>query len=173
MATEETTKRREYHRKHHEENREHDNERSRDWYYKNRDRVLAERKQRIQDDPEYRARRKEIQRKADAKRYAKLKADKPNPASRTKPLALVAENDNGQMVSVFTLTDVAKMIGRNRTTIYSWQERGHIPKSLWYPLRLYTEHQIELLRQLAAVAKRDHAARSVVSKMIHDSWNNS
>ncbi len=67
MAIEETIRRRDYQREYHKENRERNNERSINWYYENRERVLAKHRARMANDPEY----AEKMREKDRRNYAK------------------------------------------------------------------------------------------------------
>ncbi len=50
MATEETIRRSGYRRRYHEQNRARNNKRSLDWYYENREDVLAAHKVRMRSD---------------------------------------------------------------------------------------------------------------------------
>ena len=145
--------------------REERNERSRRWYYENRERVLAEHKERMANDLEYRARQKEIRRKTDAKRYAKLKASRP-------PVKLdnASREIDGTVVQTFTLRESARLLGIGHSTLSCWLKRGHIPEPLFREPILFTRQQVELMRRLAAAGDK-RTERVEAKQHIFEHWN--
>jgi len=57
-----------------------------------------------------------------------------------------------EAVTVYTMSVVAKMVGRTGQAIRNWESRGYIPKPTFIgKQRVYTKNQIDLIKQVSEV----------------------
>jgi hypothetical protein len=77
---------------------------------------------------------------------------------------------DGTSRRLYRLSEAARLIGCSSMSICKWHSGGWIPEPLFDRRRLYTIHQVNLLREFWAVPGTDHDKRSVVSKFIFDNW---
>ena len=141
--------------------REERNEQARRWYCKNREKVRARHRERIESEPEYRDRKREIQRRAYAKRMASRPPTAPKNASR---------EINGVNVQTFTVRETARLLDIGESTLNCWMMRGNIPEPLFTEPILFTRTQLYLMRKLK-MAGLNRKARKKAKKAIFKDWN--
>jgi len=131
----------------------------RSYYEENKDRLSDKRRDRYQNDPEYRERAKEAARVYRAKKKMerdKLIAEgKIEPVNRSGPRKPVEVQINGRPSLAYTITTVAQEVGRSVDALNNWAKSGIFPVT---PLRsgggdrLYTTAMILVLKD--AIQKR-------------------
>jgi hypothetical protein len=127
----------------------------RNWYEKNREEYNARRKQRRDEDPEYRA-----QLAAKQKEYREAKPPAEHEGSRIKKVA-------GRDMEVFRIGDVAKACNRSIQAIRLWEKEGKIPKpTVPGGHRYYTQHQVDLLVEFSEVMEEVRYAPDVRASVI-------
>lgn len=118
----------------------------REWYEKNREEVLNKRRKRYREDPEY------AERCRQNARGRKRTGGKTGPSKERRPVSF---SYGGKVVSGWTVSHLAKRVGRSVPTIRNWVNAGSMPES---PIRtdvghrLYTDGMILVVRK--AVNKR-------------------
>lgn len=117
------------------------------WWDGHRETTLKRRKDRYQEDPEYKERIK-ARAKADRERLAE--ARKAEPRVRVRVLRKPVEVERGgQRLPAYGIEILCRAIRRSRWTIYSWERKGWLPRS---PLesprgdKLYTAGMIAAVR---------------------------
>ena len=99
------------------------------WYERNKEKFNEKRRKRYQQDPKYRKRQQKYL--AESRSRARSRRQAPVPDGR------------------LSVRAVAEEIGRDVQTIRAWEQRGLIPKSVnERGHRVYTEHQLKLLKDL-------------------------
>lgn len=140
----------------------------RSWYEINKEKLSARRKQRYQQDKEYRE--KALSRASD------WRANNPTPSRAGEARIKVV---NGTEMRCFRITETSQMIGRSDQTIRDWEEKGIIPKpSVEGVHRFYTYPQVVLMRELGEIidslryGQKEvlEAAIEVKSAEIHQLW---
>ena len=115
------------------------------WYEKNKEQFNAKRRQRYQEDDEYREKALENTRtyRSEGVRHPEL-ADTP-----------MYREWNGELIEVFRISTVAEMIGRSVQAIRKWEKNEIIPKPYFgRGHRVYTANQIKLLKKVAAFSDK-------------------
>lgn len=157
----------------------------RTWWEKNKDRVLAHRKERYAKDPEYREKaaeysRKSRQRKSDERKAAtEPHEDSPGGVVAVRIPRIRKPEEvpwKGKTVKAYGIEVLCRAIGRSRVTIYSWERKGWLPKT---PLtssreeKLYTAGMIEVVAQIVRAYEEEGLSRgrqqfSVYGQAMHD-----
>ncbi len=147
---------------------ERNRESVRRWYANNREKFAKLRRKRYRADPE----RREKARKAAAEyRRARREGEK---VRRT-----LLREIGGKTVEVFTSGYVSDRIKYSPQVLRGWEERGWIPATL-FPEdkhRLYTAHQVALMKLLADATRQKAGRRKSASlvldeviTLIHKTW---
>lgn len=112
---------------------------SEDYWSKNRDRILKERKEKYAKDPEYRAKARDR-----ARRYRENQK-----AEREAFLADPWMEIDGKKVSALTPDQMCQHIGIERSRLKYLQKAGYLPNPLvMRPHRLYTHRQADMIKDL-------------------------
>ena len=110
---------------------------TKEWWEKNKEEVLAGRRQRYHEDPEYRAR--VLARSAEYRKKRKKERDA-NPATI---------HLNGKDVKAIPVTEVLEIVGIDAERLKYYQRQGYIPPAfVSRPQRLYTLQQAQHIKQL-------------------------
>lgn len=119
---------------------------NREYYQKHKEEIKARRKEKYKTDPVYREilKRRSIERKRQMKRPPKRKRES---------FKFFTIDVGGKEVTVkmYTITQLAKAMGRQVKTIRVWEKRGIFPAALYRSsggasgIRLYTEFQIKMI----------------------------
>ena len=137
-----------------------------DYYSKNKEKILARRKERYQNDPVYRAKVNENRRK----NAAKKRAVKRNSVSyeeytidRGKDMRIVSPcGTKSHVCKMYTLGMIADMSGIPKTQIYSWVNKKRIPMSHYTTpkgWRLYTAYEAKIISNFIKRKKQACAMR--------------
>jgi len=128
------------------------NEKAREWYEKNAERVKRDRKLRYANDPDYRemiarSRKRQTERRAKAANSINPKG---NIIQNRKVKKFKVEHTTlGSCVSeFFSVGQTARKLGIKVPTIRKWEREGHIPPALYRTKgghRLYTRDQVDAL----------------------------
>lgn len=124
-----------------------------DWYERNKETFNKKRKKRYHSDPEY---------KATVRGYQKGTPKEPLPP----------------VEGLFTLAEAAAQIGKNAACLYAWEREGLVPQAYRRGAqRVYTAHQVELLKKLTTVLVRGkysaikyHSLKQAVIEEIKKEW---
>ena len=136
----------------------------REWYEKNREDVLNRRRKRYREDPEYAERCRQNAR-------ARKRTGKPASSKERRPVAF---QYGGKVVSGWTVSHLAKRVGRSVPTIRNWVNSGAMPES---PIRtdvghrLYTDGMILVIRKAVSKRGRIKAGDQDFFREIADGWN--
>jgi hypothetical protein len=147
---------------------------TKEWWEENKARVLRERREKYENDPEYRARVLERTRRNREKKAAERQD------------ALRNFKINGVPVKLLSLRETADKLGVEPDRLKYYQKQGYIPKALvTKPNRFYTPVQVEYMRQLTEFltahgkdlrrptsppGKAAIAALEGLCKTIHENW---
>lgn len=118
------------------------------------------RRDRYASDPEYRKRR------VLASRAYRARIAAEGPPEYPPEYGSVA----GASVRLRRTAEANRIIGGSTSTIESWLMRGTIPQPPFERPRRFTDHQVELLRQLYEARDSDPAVRNHVLKMLWKNW---
>ena len=120
---------------------------TKEYYEKNRDHILAKRRERYQNDPDYRKRALERARKyREQKRAEKGSFDN-------------AVLIDGVKVPAVSAAEVEKQLGLSDGKLKAYQKEGRIPKAfVSHPVRLYTQNQITLIKELSDFLAENRSA---------------
>lgn len=120
------------------------NKYQKDYYYRNRDKILHKLRNRYHNDEIFRESIKE-----NIKKYVKKKSmEKKLIKEKMKQEKKIWKkfNIDGKIVECCRIGYVAKQIGRTSQTLRLWEKNGYINKALTYKgHRYYTRHQAELI----------------------------
>jgi len=136
-----------------------------DWYEENKDELSTKRSQRYRDDPTHRT--DAIARARDYRE--RRKQGTAVERQHFRPI-------NGVQTEVYSTGAAADIIGTYNQMIINWEKRKWIPRPIFEgDLRLYTAHQVALLKELLDAfmvgtrANRSEIVEPVVA-YIHDNW---
>lgn len=132
------------------------------WYEKNREKLAERRATRYRQDPEIRKRAQQTSRRSRLRKQGKDLNLGPAPPTRS------FRKIGDDVVEVFKIGKVAEMIGRSAQTIRLWESKKSIPTPTFdEPQRIYTYHQIELMKGLAKAINE----KFDLGEVINDIWN--
>ncbi|NIT54902.1 MAG: hypothetical protein GWN00_01240 [Aliifodinibius sp.] len=134
---------------------------NRDYYQRNRDRIVQRKRKRYQEDEEY---RQEVISKA--KEYKKKKKEY---------LAGRVERTYKGKVYLVHRVGVLKDDKIDGKWILEWERAGVIPEALFVGSRCYTEHQLDLIREFRYLVS-EHGGREAkvrIGDKLHNEWMNS
>jgi DNA-binding transcriptional regulator YiaG len=121
------------------------------YYQEHKAEIAAKKKERYQTDPEYRAAIQERKRQTRLRRKREREAKKAK-AKKKDPLApkvfSVQIGGHDRELSMYSSTQLARMLGRSVQTIRLWEREGILPKAVYRcnnNNRLYTEFQVKML----------------------------
>ncbi len=124
----------------------------RDYYSKNKEKILARRKERYENDLVYRAKQNENRRKNAAKKRYLKRANLGYVAyteDRGKEMRIVSPcGTKSHVCKMYTLGMVADMAAIPKTQIYSWVNKKRIPMSNYTTpkgWRLYTSYEAKII----------------------------
>lgn len=129
---------------------------NRSYYYSKRDELLARKRERYLNDPEYREKLK-----SDASRRRR--------ENRTGPTMSFA----GKTVPVFRATGLAEELGKCLSTINFWQKHGTIPETPFRSeggYRLYTAEMIDGIRSALVAIPRPERGDKGFYELVKESW---
>ncbi len=119
-----------------------------DWWAKNRKSVLSKRKERYESDSEYRKKARE------RSKEARERATKEKSEARIVRVPRIRPPEEvclaGKNVLAYGLEILARIVGKSRVTVYSWERKGWLPKTLIESSRgekLYTAGMIRVVAQ--------------------------
>ena len=125
-----------------------------DYYAKNKEKILARRKERYQNDVVYRAKVNENRRKNAAKRRAIKRSSvtyEEYTEDRGKEMRIVSPcGTKSHVCKMYTLGMVADMSYTPKTQIYSWVNKKRIPMSSYTTpkgWRLYTAYEAKIISE--------------------------
>ena len=125
-----------------------------DWYEVKGDEYNKNRKKRYRDDPEYR------QQCIDSAREYREKLGKGHVPNMTKEVIF-----NGELITVYLISYVMRMVGRSRSTILLWEKSGYIPKpTVQGKWRMYTFNQFNLIYLMSNFFYKYSDVRSSLTK---------
>lgn len=147
-----------------EENKEkaERNQYMRNYYAENRERILARRKVRYANDPEYKRKLTEQRRRTRQRKRILEKRDVRKELGDTirdkgKPMKIYNnQRTHYAIVRMFTVGRVADIIGIKRTHIYNWihgerlPEANYVMKNGW---RLFTEYEVQVIQDCVRRAR--------------------
>jgi hypothetical protein len=158
-----------------------------EYWKKNRDRLLEKRKERYRKDAEYRRKMKERALES-KKRFKELENEdllsggivKRGPKS-SKVHRLELPGNRSYNVTMLTIGQLSKALGRVPQTIRSWEEKGYIPRAIYRDSndnRLYTEFQVKKLQEFLFRARdvdgatkiRYNIGITIFPKLAHKLW---
>jgi hypothetical protein len=125
------------------------------YYERNRERILALKREKYANDPEYRA-KADATTKRNRKRKQALKAAQQKGRLPSETVTMVIELPNGEHVStqMYTTTDAAEALGISGPTLRRWVQRGAVPKPQYRirnDLPAFTQDQVRVIaRELKA-----------------------
>lgn len=136
---------------------------NREYYLKHKDKLNARKKERYENDPEY---RDGILRRSQARQDAVR-------AGMSKHLSFTVKHIDGQ--PFYSLSYVKAVINRSADWIREWEARGFIPhptKKDGRGWRLYSQNQLEILSE--AVVKYDSKewTRDQLKEFLFANWEN-
>ena len=138
------------------------NEYMRNYYAENRERILARRKVRYANDPEYKRKLTEQRRRTRQRKRILEKRDVRKELGDTirdkgKPMKIYNnQRTHYAIVRMFTVGRVADIIGIKRTHIYNWihgerlPEANYVMKNGW---RLFTEYEVQVIQDCVRRAR--------------------
>lgn len=138
------------------------NEYMRNYYAENRERILARRKIRYANDPEYKRKLTEQRRRTRQRKRILEKRDVRKELGDTirdkgKPMKIYNnQRTHYAIVRMFTVGRVADIIGIKRTHIYNWihgerlPEANYVMKNGW---RLFTEYEVQVIQDCVRRAR--------------------
>lgn len=123
----------------------------RQYYLDHKKEIAAKKKERYQNDPEYRAAIQDRNRKVRAfkkkkREEQKKKVEKKDPMKPKKFSVRIGGYE--RELSMYSSTQLAKMMGRSVQTIRLWERDEVLPKAIYRcnnNNRLYTEFQVKML----------------------------
>lgn len=132
------------------------------WYERHREEFNARRRERYQQDKEYRMKAIENTRKSE-------------PVAPEQAPPLPREID-GKIVYTYRPSAAAAMAGRTYRVLRQWELAGWIPATSFPdPQRLYSAGQVKLLRKLAntidAFRYKHKLRRAAVAKVVDEIWS--
>lgn len=116
------------------------NDYNKEYYRKNRERILARKRERYASDPKYRE---------------KVKRDVA--ARRAEESACAKVEVNGVMVDALKVSEFAEEVGKSVSTINNWQKHGTIPETPFRSpggFRLYTSDMARAVKQALSMNER-------------------
>jgi len=134
----------------------------RNYYTENRERILARRRIRYANDPEYKRKLTEQRRRTRQRKRLLEKRDVRKELGDTirdkgKPMKIYNnQRTHYAIVRMFTVGRVADLIGIKRTHIYNWihanrlPEANYVMKNGW---RLFTEYEVHIIKDCVRRAK--------------------
>jgi len=141
------------------------------WYEKNKGDVAKRRKERYDNDPEYRD--KVLRRSANYRERQRdvVTARVPrNQQLRTLTL------DNGEEVTLYPIGDFAAFVGRSVQTLNHWISSGIIPNTPYVygerKFRFYTREMMEVVKRAVGDKRRLFPVDESMIKEIKDAWDN-
>lgn len=139
------------------------------WYAANREEYSALRRRRYKANPKLRAKAR--------KAAAKYRRDRQRGLIQVR--RTLSRTLNGVAVTVYTSGHVTDRIQCSPQVLRSWEERGWLPRPIFEgeKHRLYTAHQVGLIKLLADVARPKRGRRvsagpvlSEIVDVIHKTW---
>ena len=139
------------------------------YYAENKSKLLAAKKKRYEEDPEYREAIKARARESKRRQTEQRRKERERNKDREKPLRFrVQVGDTEVEVRMFTAGQLAKRLGRKTQTIRVWERKGLIPEAIYRNAskdRLYTELQVRLIVKAYDKAERDFGENAVSNRI--------
>jgi len=162
-----------YERTEEEKNKEREAQRERALrsYYKNKEAILARRKKRYDEDPEFRAKAlaasAEINKKRSLERRLKIK-DERFVAETPKQFRIDLPDGKYIVQEMFTTTQLAMQLERKASSIITWEKMGLLPQPLYKGLnnfRLYTQFQVTEIVRIYSELCTKHGRRRMTNRV--------
>ena len=139
------------------------------WYKKNKESVLAERRRKYHEDPEYREKVMAQARESKKRRQEKNRVEREKNKHKEKPLWFKIPYGRQEIpVRMFTAGQLAKRLGRKTQTIRMWERGEVIPEAIYRSRardRLYTELQVREIVEIYSECVRRHGARKMWTRI--------
>jgi len=143
----------------------------REYYANNRESILAQRKKRYKNDPEFRAKQNELRRKS-RKRKALFdhKDDHSSSAPKATRMRVSYQGDYIQ-VDMYTVAQFCRHVGLQRPRVSKWYDAGWLKRPTYsnnLGHLLYTEYEFEGLTKIIRSHRMSQAARGYKFKADQD-----
>ena len=138
------------------------NQYMRDYYKAHKEAILAQRKRRYANDPEYRAKQNEMRRKS-RKRRALFdhKEDYSSSAPKGKPMRVNVKGES-MIVEMYTVAQFCRHVGLQRPRLSKWFQAGWLNRPSYTNSQghlLYTQYEFEGLTKLVRSHRMSQAAK--------------
>ena len=152
------------------------------YYAENKSKLLAAKKKRYEEDPEYREKIKARAREAKRRQVEERRKEREKNKGKEIPTYFkVMLGDNEISVRMYTAGQLAKRLGRKTQTMRVWERKGIIPEALYRNAskdRLYTELQVRLIvkaydraeREFGEVAVSNRIGQTNFSDLVFKIW---
>jgi len=153
------------------------------WYAENKEELSARRRQKYQEDPEYREKVRAQAREAKKRFLEKKRKEREKNKDKEQPVWFKVQYGKKEVaVRMFTAGQLSKRLGRKTQTIRLWERKGVIPEAMYRNGardRLYTELQVREIVEIYSQCVRKYGARKMrtrinsteFSELVHQLWD--
>lgn len=139
------------------------------WYDENKDELAAKRKQRYEDDPEYRQQVVDQSRK-----YRKGNRDAPRVRLPRHQVPKEHALPDGSVIKLYSVGAFALYVRRSVQSINHWQREGLLPMTPYRAgkrgFRLYTKEMMDVVREIVGDKRRIFPVDPNMGSRIKESW---